>query len=604
MKKHPCLRLLAAGCGLLLAFLGTARAQTLTYLETNVFNDFDTGGNTTLFSGSGNGCVGGWNLWYGQGGTGNVDGESVGFNNVPAQCDPSVNSPDPEDTNASGALLIDIQSWNEGSGDGGTTGVMFGQFKNDYIYDTGTSAWFIDATLYESISFDIMVTNTQAPSAAGDYGNIGVGFIAENTPGGGQTYGNPIIPGSAKGNWVHIVVPLTNATITDASTICGWCFKFGESETPTYPVLGQHVTYWLDNVRVNLKPPPPPPTLTGITPAVAGMNLWMIGTDTNQEEDLESATQGGNGFQNATSATPVTYALTISPQSVPPKGFRTFVEVNTDDLPVYRNQPDEASISMAEMDIVSAGDGTATGYFRYKADNVSAYQTTVLNTNVLGPDTGTNGTLAKVTGPWGGTWTLKFTSPSTGTIIAPNGTASSPFTLNATAVTALSEGTDPVDTNSTLLSLYVGAAPGGPNGIGHEVVLTDFTMTGNASAFEDNFATDVGPAQGAAWVSGNGVSEFVGTTIQIPVSANGPDVWVANTLPSVGYDLLGSTTIPDDWTLLTGTNSADTDTSTSLALGSTLITAIPLADVEKITTGVPTNKLFFEMIKNNGGANQ
>src|SRR5271168_3485349 len=124
MKKHACFRLLAACFGLLLMSLGTARAQVLTYLTTNVYNDFDTGGNTTLFSGSGNGSVGGWNLWYGQGGEGNVDGESVGFNNVPAQCDPSQNSPDPEDTNASGALLIDVQTWTNGTGDGGAVGVM------------------------------------------------------------------------------------------------------------------------------------------------------------------------------------------------------------------------------------------------------------------------------------------------------------------------------------------------------------------------------------------------------------------------------------------------------------------------------------------------
>ena len=49
-------------------------------------------------------------------------------------------------------------------------------------------------------------------------------------------------------------------------------------------------------------------------------------------------------------------------------------------------------------------------------------------------------------------------------------------------------------------------------------------MTGNASAFEDNFATDIGPTPGTDWVGGNGVSEFVGTTIQIPVSSSGPDV--------------------------------------------------------------------------------
>lgn len=612
MKKHPRLRLLAACFGLLLLSLTSARAQ-LVYLTTNVFDDFDTGGNTTLFSGSGNGSVGGWNLWYGQGGVGDDDGSGIpgnGFNNVPIQCDPSQNSPDPEDTNASGALLIDIPSWDTtNSGDGGTTGVWFGSFHDDYIYDTGGTAWAIDANLYSSISFDIMVSNTVIPSASGDFGTIGVGFIAQGTPRGGDTYGNPTIPGSAQGHWQHIVVPLPKGTVQNASTIVGWCFKYGESETPAYPTNGQHITFWLDNVRVNLSPPPPPPTLTGIMPAIDGLNLWEVGTDTNQDEDIESATQGGNGWQLATPGTPVTYALTISPKPVPPAGFHTKVIINTDALAAFRTDPDRAAISMAMMDIVSAGDGTGTGYFRYQINNTNAYQSTGnQDPSVFGPDTGTNGTLASVSGSYGGTWTLKFTSPATGSIIAPGGAASPSFTLNANAVLAFSETTNPQDTNSQELSLYLGSSPGGTAGLAHEVVITDFTMAGNASAFEDNFATDTGPAQGSDWVAD--VSESVGTTIVIPVSGDGPDVWVQVSLPAIGYDLLGSTSIPtDNWTLLTGTNAADingpiTDTTTSLALGTNEIIAVPLADVEGLSTGVPTNHLFFEMIKNNGGLNQ
>lgn len=601
MRKHSCIRLLATCFCLLSMSFVTARAQ-LTYLGvTNIYNDFDTGGNTTIFSGSGMGSVGGWNLWYGQGGTGFVDGQNVGFNNVPAQCDPSQNSPDPANTNASGALLINIGSWNHGTGDGGVTAVWFGQFKNDYIYDTGASSWFIDANLYESISFDIMVSNTVAKDSNGNFGTLGVGFIAENTPGGGQTYGNPTIPGSAEGQWQHIVVPLTNA-ITDANTICGWCFKFGNT---TYPALGANFVMWLDNVRVNVKPAVPPPTMGRVIPAITGMNLWMIGTDTNQQEDLESATQGGNGWQLAAPNNPVEYKLTISPDVVPPSLFRTFVIINTDNLPAYRNQPDAGAISMAEMDVVSAGDGSATGYFRYRINDTNDYNGTVQNPNVFGPDTGTNGTLTSVGGPWGGTWTLRFTSPSNGLIIAPNGATSTGFTLNSDAVLAFSEGVNPVDPNSQLLSLYVGASPNGPAGLGHEVVLTDFTMTGNASAFADNFATDTGPTPGTAWIGGAGVSQYVGTTIQIPVSASGPDVWVENTLPSVGFDLLGSTQVASpNWTLLTGTNSIATDTGTSVALGATQIAAIPIADVEGLSTAVPTNSIFFKMIKNQGGKNQ
>jgi hypothetical protein len=601
MNKHSSLRFLATCFALLLMSLATATAQ-LKYLDvTNIFNGFDTGGNTAIFAGSGMGSVGGWNLWYGQGGTGNVDGQNIGFNNVPAQCDPTQNSPDPEDTNASGALLISVESWNNGTGDGGTTGVWFGQFKDDYIYDTGANSWFIDANLYQSISFDIMVSNTIAPDTNGNFGTLGVGFIAENTPGGGQTYGNPTIPVAAQGHWQHIVVPLTNA-IVDANTICGWCFKFGNT---TYPALGAKFVMWLDNVRVNVKSAVPPPTMGRVIPAIPGMNLWMIGTDTNQQEDLESATQGGNGWQLATSNNPVEYKLTISPQAVPPSPFRTFVIINTDNLPVYRNQPDASAVSMAEMDIVSAGNGAATGYFRYRINDTNGYNATVQNTNVFGPDTGTNGTLASVAGTLGGTWTLRFTSPSNGLIIAPNGATSPGFTLNSNAVLAFSETANPVDAGNQSLSLYIGASPNGSAGLGQEVVLTDFTMTGNASAFEDNFATDTGPAPGTDWIGGAGVSQYVGTTIQIPVSANGPDVWVENTLPSVGFDLLGTTQIPTtNWVLLTGTNSLLTDTGTSLALGATQIAAIPIADVEGLPAPVPTNSLFFEMIKNQGGNNQ
>ena len=101
---------------------------------------------------------------------------------------------------------------------------------------------------------------------------------------------------------------------------------------------------------------------------------------------------------------------------------------------------------------------------------------------------------------------------------------------------AFSESTSLVDSNSQALSLYIGSNPGGSAGLGKAVVITDFTMTGNGSAFEDNFATDTGPAQGPDWLAD--VSESVGTTIVIPVSANGPDVWVQETLPALGFDLL------------------------------------------------------------------
>jgi hypothetical protein len=407
------------------------------------------------------------------------------------------------------------------------------------------------------------------------------------------------------------VVPFVGSQVAGASTIVGWCFKFPATGTPAYPAVGQPYVIWLDNVRVNLSPPPPAPTLTDVFPAQDGLNMWEVGTDTNQQEDIESDTQGGNGFQLATSASPVEYKLTIATNPVPPAGFRTFVEVNTDNLANYNNQPDARAESMAEMDIVSAGDGTATGYFRYRINDTNDYYNgaEIQNKFVNGPDTGTNGTLASATSTLGGTWTLKFTSPSTGVIIAPGGVTSSAFMLNANAVAAFSEGTipDPADTNSLELSLYIGSSPGGSAaGLGHYVDLIDFTMTGNASAFEDNFATDTGPYQGSDWVAGPlGVASYIGTVLQVPVSANGPDVYVEYTLPAAGYDILGSTTIPNaDWTLLSGTNSVDTDGDTSLALGGTQIQVIPLADVENLSTGVPTNHLFFEMIKNNGGLHQ
>ena len=109
-------------------------------------------------------------------------------------------------------------------------------------------------------------------------------------------------------------------------------------------------------------------------------------------------------------ATPVEYKLTIAPTPVPPAGFHAKVIINTDDLPAFRTDPDRASISAAFLDIVSAGDGTGTAYFRYRANDTNAYQsTTAFVPSVFGPDTGTNGTLASVSGPYGGTWTLKFT---------------------------------------------------------------------------------------------------------------------------------------------------------------------------------------------------
>jgi len=230
MFKNKTLGGLAAAL-LLGGALNSGHAQT--FLTGSYTNSFDNGGNTSPFAGSGS--VASWLYWY------NTPG-----NNLPITNDVHM---DAGGNSSSGSLYIPNPFTTP------TQNVFFGTFGNQYGYDSTTRA---NLFLYSDITFDIRVSSNSVPSAAGDFGTIGVGEISSTYA--YEEFGRVTIPGAATNGWIHMSVNIdyTQANLTNAAGI-----GFDYNSYYGYPIFpagsGESVNFWIDNLEVHAIVPEPSP---------------------------------------------------------------------------------------------------------------------------------------------------------------------------------------------------------------------------------------------------------------------------------------------------------------------------------------------------------
>src|ERR1035437_397110 len=485
-----------------------------------------------------------------------------------------------------------------------------------YICINGGNPWYnagtADFSLYKSIDFDIrydptsdltiaqfndlstlnaMSTNPdgslilQSGASLGGTGGIDIDLCGPGTGSGAVQdsphIANTNIPAAAANGWVHISIPIdpTMSGLAGKSgiTIHKWINNKSGIQNPA------QARVWIDNIVLKgTAGPPPPPKVSVPTKVTPGLNVFA---STAGLYDRQSAvlrqTSGLIWVGMATPANPVTYSFTIAgyPNSPDCEAYM-FLIPNPNSLD---GAPDWNETNCALV-YLQGNSSSATAHFRYKVGepgNQIMYGGGAPYTNAPGSWDGVtanyleSGNLASVTNNGVlGTWTLKFTSDTNVTLIAPNGNSTNvifpPYNVGYFA-----------EQTSPGFYAYLGMQANNANALGQAVVYSHFAISNIASPFSEDFLADSVLDTTNTWNT-SAASGPAGVLI-VPASSAS---WVSWTLPDTGFSLEISPT-------LTGGALAWTSPSTGPVL-SLSSTRSQLVASNEIPVG---NTAFFRLIK-------
>jgi hypothetical protein len=317
-------------------------------------------------------------------------------------------------------------------------------------------------------------------------------------------------------NWVHVNIPISINTDPNLIAINDVLIKIdGGWYTPN---LTGGSTLWVDNIKF-VGPAtvvvPPPPSLT-IQPAKPGLRIFA-GSSVNTYDRAEVATVDQSQSWIGGSY-PVSYSFTLLDYPANIGQTHIFlVPINTA-LPnaPYNNEYVEYQASNTLWMVLSPGGGGVTASVQWKTNlpNANPNQTALMITNSTAV----------------GTWTLKFTSASAGTLTAPG---ASPVAFTIADPNVAADFANPV-------VAYFGLQPNSSAGMGQYEDWASISVTGVAGANEnDSFTTDTSFNSGLWNI--NTLTVALNTCVQL-VTTNTP-YWVNWTLPAVNYALGTSTTV-------------------------------------------------------------
>jgi hypothetical protein len=449
--------------------------------------------------------VAGWFYWY-----------SI-LGNVTMTFDPTM---DAGNNPASGSVLVQIPFTTTGNQQ-----LFVGSFDDQYSYDFTETA---NAINFTNVTFDVHVSPTNTLDSTGDFGALNVGFYQTGT------MGSVTIPASATNGWVHMSVPI-NQTLSGMNSI--GAFEFSVLSWNGYPT--NTFTFWLDNVALNQNqgPPIPPPTLSAPTKAITGLNC--IATQPGQPNNRYQICTTNDPGYSFVGRSSVTYSWTI--KSFPPNTDASFQQhfFIVNGAPGQYDQA--ADYNLADCIFVTVqqlANGIAVCNFRYKTNEAGANLMLFNTVSPTNSAVNSNGwpimpIVSFSNSPVLGTWSLTFAQTTNVTITAPNGNTTN-FTFDAASAALFA---DPC-------SLILGAQPNQTNFYGDAVVYSNFTVTGNASPFSDNFTTDTVLNSNLWFVL---ASDTNGVVLVPP----GSEYWVGWTLPAPGFSFQGATNLPTtNWTSL------------------------------------------------------
>ncbi len=432
--------------------------------------------------------------------------------------------------------------------------VFYGLFAEGGIYDISQ---IIDASKYESITFDIHVDASSPTNLAGNICTLQVGTFHTNYSFFVVT--NAIISTSATNGWTHYVCPINPTTIPGPDNHCaGIAFNVTCYGGPNANLVqGTNTTYfWLDNVQINrAKIKTPPPSLTAITEPVAGLNLFSstASSDQYQRTNIKLLSNSGVGWLGQTN---VTYALTIKnfPSAATYPGYQAHIMITTG--PGTAPYLDYADANLIFLDIHQNPNGTAFGAFRYKTNEPGG------NAFVYGAGSlGVAGSSTIL-----GTWSLTFNQDTNITVRSPDGTT---FNTNITQ--------DAASLFAEPLYVVFGAQPNQPANIGQEVVLANASITNAGTAtsvVNDNFLSDTN-LDATIWTPLAGAPN---TVFVFPLDPG--QKLVKWTLPDTGFGLQTTTNLadPNSWTTLTGNEATGSPLVTLSSSGARTV-LVPSADL-------------------------
>jgi len=468
---------------------------------------------------------------------------------------PSAVAWDGNNGNPAGALLVDVHLSNSSD----TPCV-------DYICLNGGNPWYVATAInfsqYKAITFDIKWDNTSDISI-GEFNDLStIPLTATNSSGAtvlnaqlnaGQITGleidlcggpggqmapfiiNTNIPAAAANGWVHVVIPI-DLTIANLDGCSGFVFHKWVSQYNEQIANDFHGRFWIDNVILEgTAGPPPPPKVSVPTKATQGLNVFAS-TEGNSYYDRQEAelmqNSGLSWVGQATAANPVTYSFTIVgyPNSVNCEAY-LFLSPN----PAANDSSPDWNETNCAIFYLQGNATSATANFRYKVNepgNQIMYSGGAPWTNAPGSWDGVtagyleSGNLGSVTNnSILGTWTLKFTSDTNVTLIAPNGNSTN-LIFPAYNVGYFAEQTSPG------FNVYLGMQANNADAMNQAVVYANFAVSNTASPFSENFLTDTFLDTTNIWrssVSGGPKGVFI-----VP---SGSASWVSWTLPDSGFSL-------------------------------------------------------------------
>jgi len=440
-----------------------------------------------------------------------------------------------------------------------------------FICYNGGNPWYnagtFDFSLYQSIDFDIrydptsdltiaqfndlstlnaMSTNqngslilTNGASLLGGTGGIDINLVGpvgvQNSP----HIANTNIPAAAANGWVHMSIPI-DPTMSGLAGKSGITINKWINSNKSGIQNPAQARVWIDNIVLKgTAGPPPPPKVSVPTKATPGLNVFA---STAGLYDRQSAvlrqTSGLSWVGMATPANPVTYSFTIAgyPNSPDCEAYMFLVP-----NPTYLDGAPDWNETNCALVYLQGNSSSATAHFRYKVGepgNQIMYGGGAPYTNAPGSWDGVtanyleSGNLASVTNNGVlGTWTLKFTSDTNVTLIAPNGNSTNvifpPYNVGYFA-----------EQTSPGFYVYLGMQANNANALGQAVVYSHFAISNTASPFSEDFLADSVLDTTNTWNT-SAASGPAGVLI-VPASSAS---WVSWTLPDTGFSLEISPTL-------------------------------------------------------------
>ena len=422
----------------------------------------------------------------------------------------------------SGSLRVDV-NWTNGN-----QFLVWDQGANNDFY-----ALNISGLQYTNFQCDVKFAPGSATGLLAGQPTFGHLQFGIRTPSYGQDYFGAVDVPATNTGWVHVSAPLNAVADTNLLTLGGLLIHiYGPYYNANSNLVGT-TTFWVDNIEFTgptVTVTSPPPTLA-LSPAVSGLRIFA--GSTAQTYDREELATMDNNQSWVGQSGPVSYSFTLL--SYPRNINQTHIFL------VPATTSGQANMGNA---------GPPNEFIEYQATNALWL---VLNPGATGgvvgsvqwktnlPNSNPNITAVAVTNATAiGTWTLKFTDASHGSLTAP-GAAPANFTI-----------TDPnVQTDFTNPCVaYFGVQPNSTAGEGQYEDWGAISVSGVAGVNEsENFVNEATFNANNYWATN---CAFAASLQPVPP---GNPYWISWTLPALGYGLgaasavNGASNTPNPWML-------------------------------------------------------